>query len=675
MEFAAGPNLFEAILQRPNGHFSEAAAIPVVHQIASALHYLHNQGVVHRDIKPENINILAPDPTGPDPATPRVKLLDFGLSKFIDEETGGSKAKTMVGTPIYLAPEVELLSRRRRNRSGKAQNPGTDTPSPGSSGNATDAMSDASSTFGSAGTAQEGGQYTEPQEEQNNEEGEEEENYGFKADCWSLGVVVHVMLVARYPEFDRSSGKMVVKLDTGAWANASPEAKDLVRHLMDPDHQTRFSSEAALTHPWLRSAAKSAPPSPIVRAHLPGFDPNANLVNHSLVSTLSPATSAASSMSTIDLDATAQHGTDNMNGTAHRPEMGDGSTAQKKPRASPAGLSSGTAVGVAGEGGAEAQNIPVAMCARDQSSPWTQGEVEGRKRAGSFERQWCPVYLVQRRIFDLFQLGAAMDAPPEMRAELVKSAHMAREGALERVGTIRKLKTLTEEVHNGIEDLVLAAEVQEPRLAHDILQQQQEWVESLRFDMRKICEMNEILSKTVQQILTDQDQDNLPASPKYSRKDGFGVQALRPDLSFEDGTEDLRSSFPPRTPPSSCIVGTIISNVTTAQRATAGSGEPGEEGGTVVVRRRSTTLPVTRVERRSSASVDINRLRDLLIEVGASQALSSPYSHVPRSRITSLRCLMAYLIRSCWGAGRLTPSGGRGAPQDGSAAAAIRSRL
>ena len=72
--------------------------------------YLHGRGTIHRDIKPENImlsfNGLARLPHGvPMSATQlRVKLVDFGLAKMLGVDH--SVAKSMTGTPQYIAPEV-----------------------------------------------------------------------------------------------------------------------------------------------------------------------------------------------------------------------------------------------------------------------------------------------------------------------------------------------------------------------------------------------------------------------------------------------------------------------------------------------------------------------------------------------------------------------------------------
>ena len=60
-------------------------------QIASAISYLHNNGITHRDIKPENIVI----------SNGICKLCDFGWATFCDE-----RRKTYCGTFDYAAPEV-----------------------------------------------------------------------------------------------------------------------------------------------------------------------------------------------------------------------------------------------------------------------------------------------------------------------------------------------------------------------------------------------------------------------------------------------------------------------------------------------------------------------------------------------------------------------------------------
>jgi eukaryotic-like serine/threonine-protein kinase len=97
MELVDGPNLRQLLAQSlPHAQIAHIAA-----DIAEALHYMHDKGIVHRDIKPANI-LLAPCVL-PDRRF-RAKLADLGIAKLIDSAHLTS-AGVIVGSANYLSPE------------------------------------------------------------------------------------------------------------------------------------------------------------------------------------------------------------------------------------------------------------------------------------------------------------------------------------------------------------------------------------------------------------------------------------------------------------------------------------------------------------------------------------------------------------------------------------------
>nr|KAG5709156.1 hypothetical protein BaRGS_028612 [Batillaria attramentaria] len=64
-------------------------------QIVMAVQYIHSQKVLHRDLKTENVFLTKKNV---------VKIGDFGISKILDSTI--DVAKTVVGTPSYLSPEL-----------------------------------------------------------------------------------------------------------------------------------------------------------------------------------------------------------------------------------------------------------------------------------------------------------------------------------------------------------------------------------------------------------------------------------------------------------------------------------------------------------------------------------------------------------------------------------------
>lgn len=217
LELVKGGELFHQIARLT--YFSEALARHVILQVAEAIRYMHEQGVVHRDIKPENI-LFEPIPLIPSKVSKarpydedkadegefipgvggggigRVKIADFGLSKVVWE----GWATSPCGTIGYTAPEIV-------RRSG----------------------------------------------------------YSKSVDMWALGCVLYTLLCGFPPFYDESIATLTQKVARGEytflspwWDDVSESAKDLVRHLLTVDPRQRYTIDQFLAHPWCR-APQSVP--------------------------------------------------------------------------------------------------------------------------------------------------------------------------------------------------------------------------------------------------------------------------------------------------------------------------------------------------------------------------------------------------------------------------------
>lgn len=206
--------------------FTEQEASMVTSKIAKGIKFLHDQGVAHRDIKPENILCSSID------GLECVKLCDLDLATKL--------------SPIKRSPSVDSLS-----------------------------DGDFESPVGSA-------EFMAPEVVERFMD--ETLKYDKKADTWSLGVLIYIMLCG-YPPFygqcdsedcgwtkgeicDECQDSLFENIKRGYfdfpdddWRNISDEAKDLICHLLVRNARYRYSIDDVLNHPWI---TKQSPNIPLV---------------------------------------------------------------------------------------------------------------------------------------------------------------------------------------------------------------------------------------------------------------------------------------------------------------------------------------------------------------------------------------------------------------------------
>ncbi len=94
-ELIKGQTLKDVLKER--GKFTFLESCDIMYQLCSAVLHAHQHNVIHRDIKPENV-FITQDGT--------IKLGDFGIATFQDNNARVTKSEVVVGSVHYLAPEL-----------------------------------------------------------------------------------------------------------------------------------------------------------------------------------------------------------------------------------------------------------------------------------------------------------------------------------------------------------------------------------------------------------------------------------------------------------------------------------------------------------------------------------------------------------------------------------------
>jgi len=178
MEFIDGCELYEELQENIRlKRRDELRCSLIIEQLVAAVHYCHEHGVVHRDVKPENIMLCTSLPLV---RTPTIKLIDFGLALQALEERNAIIVKHNTGV---LAGSMAYMA---------------------------------------------------PEVHDN-------KCYSEASDMWSIGIILFIMFLWRFPGKDMRDEFREI---------ASDDGRKLVEGLLKEDPRVRLVAAQALKHPW-----------------------------------------------------------------------------------------------------------------------------------------------------------------------------------------------------------------------------------------------------------------------------------------------------------------------------------------------------------------------------------------------------------------------------------------
>lgn len=216
MEYAEGGQLWDKVAKK--GKLDENSCKKYSWQMCSALAYCHSYNICHRDIKPQNILLDKDD---------NVKLADFGFASImeVEEVQKGVDKRAGFREKSRLSTIDEVMTENHIPEDLDEFEMSMETKS-----NDTKAMS----TF--CGTVS----YMAPEIEN------QDKYFGDKADVWSLGIVIYVLLNGFMPFKENDTKK-----DTYKKRDMNKVALDFLSKMLVVLPHDRWSMVDLLKHPWL----------------------------------------------------------------------------------------------------------------------------------------------------------------------------------------------------------------------------------------------------------------------------------------------------------------------------------------------------------------------------------------------------------------------------------------
>ena len=289
MEYCGGGSVRDVLNARTEGLREEGVAY-VCDCALSGLNYLHQSGRIHRDIKCGNI-LLTRDG--------EVKLADFGVATQLQEDAN-ERAKTFVGTPHWMAPEVissdgggggkkrnatitnstntntGVSEENSSNDDGDNNNKTNNNNNNSSNANQeeeTTRLSSAKKLFSKISSSMKSGGVKNANAKDKNESKKNDrskapsssgQGYDGKADIWALGISAIEMAETHPPRHDVHPMRVIFQIAV----DASPELKnrskwslafhDFIAQALKRDPRGRASAQALRRHEFLKNAKTKA---------------------------------------------------------------------------------------------------------------------------------------------------------------------------------------------------------------------------------------------------------------------------------------------------------------------------------------------------------------------------------------------------------------------------------